>query len=202
MSTLRVATYNLLHGGQGGGDRTRLDAALEVLTESNPQILMLQEARGFECDGGRLLHEVERRLGMRGCLGLAPHTAQNTAVFLAPSVELRAFATDSVRFHHAGARATVALPGLEPELTLVSVHLSPVSPAARLAEVALLADLAAPDRSGYPEAEFVPFRADRVLLSPPLADRVVGHEVIREERTDRASDHYPVVVDLDVEWEG
>ena len=272
MSALRIATYNLLHDGQDEEDRSRLDAALEVLREAAPHVVMLQEARRFEADGGRLLLEVERRLGMRGWLALAPHTGQNTAVLVAPPIEPRAFAADPVRFHHAAAHLTVALPGLGPELTLVSVHLSPASPAARLAEAAHLADLAATDRfsivagdcnspgpgdpepgdwerlpahfrvryldeagersdrralrllaaagfadaatalgagaeptvptTGHPDAEFVDFRADRVLVSPPLADGIVGQRMIRDERTHRASDHYPVVVDLDLPWAG
>ena len=166
MSSLRVATYNLLHGGQGGGDRTRLDAALEVLTDSNPQILMLQEARGFECDGGRLLHEVERRLGCAAASASPPHRSEHCGL-------PRAVGRAARLRHRLGALPPCRRPrdgrpsGPRARADARQRPPLPVSPAARLAEVALLADLAAPDRSGYPEAEFVPFRADRVLLSPP-----------------------------------
>lgn len=268
MSSLRVATYNLLNGGHDGDDPRRLYEALEVLREASADVVMLQEARGFDRDGARLLFEVERQLGLRGQLALAPHTGQNTAVFLAPRIELHSFTVDAVHFHHAAAFAAVAVPGLTPELTLASVHLSPISPSARLAEAGHLAGLGAPDRwtivagdcnspgpqdpepgdwkslpthfrvrylddagqssdrralsllaaagfsdvadelgqsaeptvptRGYPDVEFVDFRADHVLASPPLAGRATSHRVLKEERTHRASDHYPVVVEFDL----
>lgn len=44
-------------------------------------------------------------------------------------------------------------------------------------------------------------RIDFVLASPPLADRVTGAEIDRNERKGPgASDHVPVIVDLDEDW--
>jgi exodeoxyribonuclease-3 len=272
MNTLRVATYNLLHGGQDGGNRTRLDTALEILREAEPDVVALQEAKGFEREGGRLLFEVENRLGMRGQLALAPRTGQNTAVFVAPALGLLGFEADDLHFHHTAAIATLAAPGVAAEITVISVHLSPLSPETRLAEAAQLAGFAAPgswtilagdfnspgpadpepgdwgslpahfrvrylndagdasDRRagarlgaagfvdvaaelqtndetsvptrGFPDSEFVPFRSDQVLVTPPLATRAVTHKVLKDDRTDTASDHYPVVVDFDLDRVG
>lgn len=46
---------------------------------------------------------------------------------------------------------------------------------------------------GFPEAEFVPFRCDYILASPPLAERAEHVGVLADNRTGLASDHYPVV---------
>ena len=44
-------------------------------------------------------------------------------------------------------------------------------------------------------------RIDFALASPPLADRVTGAEIDRDERKGKgASDHVPVIVDIDEEW--
>lgn len=44
-------------------------------------------------------------------------------------------------------------------------------------------------------------RIDFALASPPLADRVTGAEIDRDERKGTgASDHVPVIVDLDEDW--
>lgn len=44
-------------------------------------------------------------------------------------------------------------------------------------------------------------RIDFVLASPPLAERVTGAEIDRNERKGQgASDHVPVIVDLDEDW--
>jgi endonuclease/exonuclease/phosphatase family metal-dependent hydrolase len=265
---LRIATYNVLNGGHDGADPRRLERALAVLVRAEADIVLLQEARGFERDGSRLLFDAERQLGMRGQLAGAPHTGQHTAVFTAPTLTLRSFVSDSVHFHHAAAVAEVSLPDSGQELTVASVHLSPTSPHARLAEAGHLAALAAPDRraiiggdfnspgptdpeppdwdrlpphfrvrylddqgatsdrralallaaagftdigeelgaraeatvptAGFPASEFVPFRSDHVLVGPALAGRAISHAVLRDDITDHASDHYPVVVELDL----
>jgi len=272
--TIRVMSYNILNGGREGGpaDDGRWRAEVEVIHGAAPDVLLLQEARGFDADGGRLLFEAEQALGMRGLLSVAPRTGQHTAVFLGEDVRPVRFEPDSAHFHHALAQATVLLPGLAEPVIVASIHLSPLSPALRAAEVGWLAGLAAPgrlslvagdanslapgdpepdgwetlpphfrvryldpsaarpaaDRSalrflhaagftdsaahgavpdptptvptrGFPEAEFVPFRSDHVLLSPALAPALVSYRVVDDDRTQMASDHLPVVVELDLD---
>ena len=269
---IRVLSYNILNGGRdtgsGGASDARWRAEVEVIREAAPDVLLIQEARGFQVEGGEALYKAEEQLEMRGLLAVAPRTGQNTAVFVAPHVIVNRFDPDSDHFHHALAQATVTVPGVVKPLTVGSIHLSPLSPALRAAEVGWLAGLAAPgelslvagdanslapgdpepanwsdlparfrvryvdptgnaDRSAlaflhaagfvdaattsgdpatptvpttaFPEAEFVPFRSDHVLLSPALAPALTSYKVLDDDRTQAASDHLPVLVELDPE---
>ncbi|MFD5140596.1 endonuclease/exonuclease/phosphatase family protein [Streptomyces sp. NPDC058378] len=264
-------SYNVLNGGRDGASDKRWQTAVEVIRAAGPDVLLVQEARGFDADGGRTLFAAEDDLGMRGLLALAPRTGQHTAVFFRPGIRPLRFDPDSAHFHHALAQATLAVPGFDRPVTVASIHLSPLSPALRAAEVGWLAALAAPgtyavvagdanslapgdpepadwaalpahfrvrylapatggqepvaDRSalaflhaagftdaaaahgragtptvpaaGFPEAEFVPFRSDHVLLSPALTPALTGYRVLDDERTNAASDHLPVLIDTD-----
>ncbi len=272
---MRVLSWNILNGGADGGDTTRWRTQAELVGELAPDVLLVQEARGFDADGGRGLHAAEAQLGLRGLLAPAPRTGQHTAVFCAPHLQVSSFTPDTQHFHHALALVTVAVPGLTAPLQLASMHLSPLSPALRCAEVGWLAALAAPgafallagdtnsvapgdpeprdwpslpahlrvrythpstgpgpitaDRSalhflhaaglvdaaradddtvdttatvptrGYPDAEFVSFRSDHVLLSPALAPARTGYRVITDDRAHATSDHLPVLVELDLD---
>ena len=51
--TLKVMTWNIK---TGGGER--LDAILAVLDRERPDVLALQELRGFDRHGGRRMREV------------------------------------------------------------------------------------------------------------------------------------------------
>lgn len=262
---MRVMSWNTLYGGWDAGNDRRFRLQAEVIGEARPDILLLQECKTFGADGGQRLHMVERALGMRGFLAPAPHTGQNTAVFLRPGVEPVAFTSDSVHFHHAAAFATLRLPGFVVPVTVTCVHLCPVGVPMRLIEAANLVPYAAPDaltlvaddfnsvsphdtepewgsfpphfrarytgpdgvtadrrvlealhHAGYvdvahmlgaqarptvpgaafPLAEFVPFRADYFLASQALSRCATSYRVIRDARTDQASDHYPIVAEF------
>ncbi|GIE32956.1 hypothetical protein Ait01nite_060010 [Actinoplanes italicus] len=52
--------------------------------------------------------------------------------------------------------------------------------------------------TGFAGREFGTMRLDYLLASPPLAARVKHARVIRDEVTDHASDHYPVLVGTDL----
>lgn len=136
---MRVLSWNILNGGSDGGDTTRWHAQAELVGELAPDVLLVQEVRGFDADGGRGLHEAEAQLGLRGLLAPAHRTGQHTAVFCAPHLQVRSFTPDTQHFHHALALVTVAVPGLPSPLQLASMHLSPLSPALRSAEVGWLA---------------------------------------------------------------
>jgi exonuclease III len=49
---------------------------------------------------------------------------------------------------------------------------------------------------GTAKSEFVPFRCDYVLATPKLAAKVKSYTVIKDQTTDIASDHYPIVVEF------
>lgn len=142
--TVRVMSYNVLNGGRDGASDERWRGIVEVVGDAESDVLLLQEARGFDADGSRLLFAAERDLGMRGLLAVAPHTGQHTAVLFRPEIRPLSFAPDCTHFHHALAQATLEVPGFDRPLVVASIHLSPLSPALRAAEVGWMAALAAP----------------------------------------------------------
>ncbi|SCF38036.1 endonuclease/exonuclease/phosphatase family protein [Micromonospora mirobrigensis] len=137
---LRVMTWNIRTGGRDAGV-DRLDRVVRVVDAQRPDVLCLQELRGFDRDG--LLGDVAGRVGMlphlaRSCFG------QPVAVLVRPP--LRVLSRDRVRrpFHHAAARLAVATDA--GPLTVLSTHLNPYLGGARRAEADWLA--AAVRRSG------------------------------------------------------
>jgi endonuclease/exonuclease/phosphatase family metal-dependent hydrolase len=52
--------------------------------------------------------------------------------------------------------------------------------------------------TGYQGAEFSRMRLDYIIASPPLADLARSCTVVDDPPADTASDHYPVVADLDL----
>lgn len=81
---------------------------------------------------------------MRGFVAEAPATGQHTAVFIRPELTPISFEADKVHFHHAAASLKVSVPRFDLPVTVVSVHLCPNSPPARLREVSYLFNLADP----------------------------------------------------------
>jgi endonuclease/exonuclease/phosphatase family metal-dependent hydrolase len=119
---LRVMTWNIRTGGRDRGGADRRDRLVRVVAEQRPDVLALQELRGF--DSGDVLGDFADRVGMRPHLA-RPCFGQPVAVLLRPP--LRALAAARVRrpFHHAAQRVTVATTA--GPLTVLSVHLDPYS---------------------------------------------------------------------------
>ncbi|WP_406036541.1 endonuclease/exonuclease/phosphatase family protein [Micromonospora sp. NBC_00898] len=262
---LRVMTWNIRTGGRDRDGLDRLDRIVAVVAAQRPDVLALQELRGF--DRGGLLADVAGRVGMvphlaRSCLG------QPVAVLVRPP--LRVLSAGRVRrpFHHAAARAVVDTSA--GPLTVVSTHLDPYSGGRRRMEADWLAvaarragpltlvagdlntlepgvdhtarlaglpdryrrrhlcrdgrtvdtravsrlieaglvDLwphlggAEPDGLTVPTrhggAEFAAMRLDYLLATPAVAALARQVRVVRDGAADRASDHYPVVADLEL----
>jgi exodeoxyribonuclease-3 len=121
--TLRVLTWNIRNGG---GDR--LDTILGVLRRERPDLLALQELRGFE----------RKMPAFAAALGMTPYLArsvfgQPVAVLVRPPLRILASAAVTWRLHHAAAAVRVG------PLTLVSTHLHPFSPYRRMREATWLA---------------------------------------------------------------
>ncbi|MEU6074278.1 endonuclease/exonuclease/phosphatase family protein [Micromonospora sp. NPDC047074] len=119
---LRAMTWNIRTGGRDSDGTDRRDRLTRVVAAERPDVLALQELRGF--DAGDVLADLAGRVGMvphlaRSCFG------QPVAVLLRPP--LRALAATRVRrpFHHAAQRVTVATSA--GPLTVLSVHLDPYS---------------------------------------------------------------------------
>lgn len=75
---------------------------------------------------------------MRGFLGLAPHTVQNTAIFLRSPRQAISNETDNEHFHHTRLSATAKVPGFDSPVSFINVHLCPDSAHIRLREAGYL----------------------------------------------------------------
>ncbi|MEU5904662.1 endonuclease/exonuclease/phosphatase family protein [Micromonospora sp. NPDC047527] len=127
---LRLMTWNIRTGGRDRGDPGRLDRVIEVVDEQAPDVLALQELRGF--DRGGLMAQVADRLGM------TPHLArsfigQPVAVLVRPP--LRVVTATPLRrpFHHAAVRVVMSTSA--GPLTVLGTHLYPYSGGRRRMEV-------------------------------------------------------------------
>ena len=250
---MRVMTWNIRTGGEG-----RLDDIAAVISSAAPDLLALQELRGFH----RHMPSFAARLGMHPVLARSMFGQPVAVLSRLPVLRGR---TVRWRLHHAAASATVRTG--RGELTLVSTHLNPFHPGRRAREATWLArGLARPDgllllagdlnalapdtdhtdrldrlhpmfrrrhltRDGAPDTgtiaalyaagfhdlwhgpeqagrtapttagggrEFSGMRLDYILASPALAALARSCTVLRGGATEHASDHYPVVADLDL----
>lgn len=144
---MRIMSYNTLFGGYDGSDDRRHQLQLGIVRSSDPDVLLVQELKGFLDDGGKRLFEMERQLERRALIAAAPHTGQNTAIFVKAGIEIVSFEIDNSHFHHAAAIAQLRVAGLDAPLTAISVHLCPNGTPVRLREVSYLYNFAA--ETGY-----------------------------------------------------
>lgn len=143
---LTVLTYNTLFAGRDGSDDRRAQAQIGLINDLKPDVFLMQEAKGFDANGGAWLYALESQVGMRGYLAIAPRTGQNVAIFIRAPLRPVSFEADGALFHHALATLRVALPGSDKKITFISAHLCPNGPDVRRREAAYLAVLAAPDK--------------------------------------------------------
>lgn len=127
---LRVMTWNIRTGGRDRGGADRLDRVVQVVDQQTPDVLVLQELRGFDRAG--LMATVADRVGMtphlaRSCFG------QPVAVLVRPPYRVLAAGPLRRPFHHAAARVVVSTPA--GSLTVLGTHLYPYSGGRRRMEV-------------------------------------------------------------------
>jgi exodeoxyribonuclease III len=115
---MRVLTYNIRNGGQPD----RLDRILDVVTAQRPDILGLQELRGFDRDLGRRMRDVAAATGMAAFLGRS-RFGQPVAVLVRESAQVLGSGRIRRPFHHAAMSVTVATD--HGPLTAISTHLDP-----------------------------------------------------------------------------
>ncbi|GAA2710031.1 endonuclease/exonuclease/phosphatase family protein [Micromonospora olivasterospora] len=265
---LRVMTWNIKTGGRDRAGPGRLDRVARVVAAHRPDLLAVQELRGF--DAGGVSAGFAAELGMRPYLARSCF-GQPVAVLVRPP--LRVLAAGPVRrpFHHAAQRVTVATDA--GPLTVIASHLHPycglrrrveagwlaaavrrspgplalvagdlntldpdtdhtariarlppayrrrhlrrdgrtpdIRAVARLAAAGLV-DLSAPAPGDPPDegltaptrygggAEFSGMRLDYLFATPALARLVRVHAVARGGEIEYASDHYPLLADLDL----
>lgn len=142
---VRIMTYNTLFGGFDGEEGRRFDLQVDIIRAVDPDVLLVQEWKGFLADGAKRVFEAERRLGRRALVATASVTGQNTAILLKAGIEPIRFETDADHFHHAAAIAELHVPGLDKPLTAISVHLCPNGPHVRLREASYLINHAVDD---------------------------------------------------------
>ncbi|KAA8485586.1 exonuclease III [Arcticibacter tournemirensis] len=263
---MKVLTWNTLFAGLDGSADKRRKLQIEMINEIRPDIFLMQEAKGFELNKQQALFQMESDIAMRGFLGIAPRTGQNTAIFINPAYHVKSFEADSTHFHHAATFVSVAIPNFDKIVTFGSVHLCPLGPEIRRREATYLLPYADPDAlslitgdfnslsphdaepadwerlsphfrsryfdgdndladrkvlqllemagfvdcaraakknnittvpcAAYNNAEFVNFRCDYMLASRALTNKLSHYTVIKNERTDQASDHYPVLAEF------
>lgn len=143
---LTVLTYNTLFAGRDGSDDRRAQAQIRLINELKPDVFLMQEAKGFDANGGAWLYALESQIGMRGFLAIAPRTGQHVAIFIRAPLRPVTFEVDGAHFHHALATLKVALPDADKQITFISAHLCPNGPEVRRREAAYLAVQAAPDK--------------------------------------------------------
>src|SRR2546423_14622391 len=122
-------TYNILVGGQPD----RLDAIVEVIAGQRPDVLALQELRGFD---RAALDRLAAGPGLAAYLA-GSRSGQPVAVLVRPGSRVRATRRLRGPFHHAAAEITVATD--RGPLTVIGTHFNPYSPIWRLAEARALA---------------------------------------------------------------
>lgn len=131
---LRVMTWNIRTGARDRTGPGRWDRVVRVVTAQRPDVLALQELRGFDRDGAgaRFADAVGMRPYLaRSCFG------QPVAVLVRPPWRVSTAAPVHRPFHHAAQRVTLAA-GSGP-LTVLSAHLDPYRGWRRLVEAGWLA---------------------------------------------------------------
>jgi endonuclease/exonuclease/phosphatase family metal-dependent hydrolase len=69
---MKIMSYNTLFGGFDGDDGRRFDAQMKLINEVKPDILLVQEAKGFLQSNMGLLFKMEERTNMRGLYRTGP----------------------------------------------------------------------------------------------------------------------------------
>ncbi len=262
-------TYNIKTGGADRNHGDRLDAIIRVVAREAPDVLALQEMRGFDRRGRWRLSELGDALGMRPFVA-GSLFGQPVAVLVRPPGRVAGTRALTWQLHHAAAAVTVDTD--RGPLTVVSTHLNPFSPQRRMREARWLAarfaradrmvvvtgDLNALDPwtahderlarlpmlfrrrhlaadgvtadtraiSAFADAGFVDLwrvapagdreltaptsrgggrefsgmRIDYVLGTGPVARVALGCRVVEGGESEYASDHHPVVADLDLSF--
>jgi endonuclease/exonuclease/phosphatase family metal-dependent hydrolase len=142
--SLRVMTWNMLTGGQDEGDVSRLNHITSVIKDFDPDILLLQEANGFESSSNELLHRLESCLSRQGFLAVA-NSKYHLAAFISGDLDVEDFSVDVEHYFHALLKLRIRLADGRP-LHVFGVHLCPHSPEIRLAEATHLASLVRRDQ--------------------------------------------------------
>lgn len=250
-------TYNILNGGED-----RFEFIIKVISNENPDFLVINEANGFEKDNNQKLNKFSEKIGL-SCfkLSLSGEYDYHTAVFSKyPFKEVR----EIKPLRNAGILAVIETK--LGEISIIGAHLTPRTEDLRLSEVNLIAnqqkqypnrilmgdmnslsatdeydkeiikgfnntqlekfttdgkfrfdvinkinslgytdaavifgkqkEYTVPTKINQDEAHLINMRVDYIFVSDFLKNKVKNHSVIKNVLTEKASDHYPVVIEL------
>ncbi len=120
----------------GGGERwPRL---LKAIRDVGPDVLALQECRGWLDNDARQLADVEHDLGMRGLIAPS-RSGFHTVLMIKPAVRWTGWeVTYAGELLHGFGAAKLEVAGLTLPLVAISTHLTPYSAAAAAAEAQIL----------------------------------------------------------------
>ncbi|MFI1416319.1 endonuclease/exonuclease/phosphatase family protein [Streptomyces sp. NPDC020707] len=135
---LCVVSYNTLNGGRDpDGSVHRLTDQVDMLTELEPDVVCLQEAKHWDKDGGETVNEVAAALKMEARLApSASHGCHLVTLVRPPRVRFVRFYPDIAEgnFHHAVSRADLRVEGVHAVLRVLHTHFDPFDPGDRAAE--------------------------------------------------------------------
>jgi exodeoxyribonuclease III len=141
---VKIMSYNILEGGNlSKGDCT--DLLLEIIQSFSPDILGLNECRGFQDDDYARLRLFERELGMSGVLNEA-QSGNHIAILYRSDLPVVETSGRSISMYNGYARITVETAELGP-VAVVATHLHPYSSLFRVGEMQMVAARAAAARA-------------------------------------------------------
>jgi len=226
MKPITVATWNI-HGGVGLDGRRMPTRIADALAQTEADVIALQEFAAPRGTLDGFGAELESRLAMRACIGVTFRTQRrefgNVVLSRRPILDARCIDLSfGVREPRNAIETTIDVGGAQ--LRVIATHLG-LAAAERRAQVALLADRLAgtgvptillgdfnePKRRGTlaalaPHVEsgasaptfpsWCPLlRLDRIFVTPPLRADL---RVQRDRRSRIASDHLPLLADIDI----
>jgi len=226
MKPITVATWNI-HGGVGLDGRRMPARIADVLAQMDADVIALQEFATPRDALDDFRTELESRLAMRACVGVTFRTQRrefgNAVLSRRPILDSRCIDLSfGMREPRNAIEMTIDVGGAQ--LRVIATHLG-LAAAERRAQVARLADRLAetsvptillgdfnePKWHGTlaalaPHVEFVAppatfpswcplFRLDRIFATPPLRASL---RVQRDRRSRIASDHLPLLADIDI----
>jgi exodeoxyribonuclease III len=257
---VKIMSYNILEGGNlSRGDRT--DLLLELIRGSSPDVVGLNECRGFAEDDHARLRLFERELGMIGVMNEA-QSGNHVALLYGPDIKVVETSQRTISMYNGYARVTMETSALG-QVAIVATHLHPFSSTFRVGEMEILAARAASApaaiimgdmnsiapsdadvdltdaprtmserlrgpsgdidtdavsvllRRGYldlgqPKAQATyptmlsrersepRVRLDYMFVSPAIAERCIEFQVRKDDKAQRASDHLPIVAEIDL----
>lgn len=133
---MRIVSWNIMDGGGRGAAKCRLEGIVRKLRELDADIIVLQEANGFEEHHQAILEKVAGTLDRKGYLARA-RSGFNVACFWRRSLTVFDIKSYGNPYFHVAFSMTVAVTPIF-KFQLTSVHLCPDSPNRRAWEARAL----------------------------------------------------------------